>query len=180
MQKQKNLLEHFWDCVTTKYFTFSGRASRSEFWGFILFNLALGYLAQLADLSILRLSDLDYLTFGIKSSVAIILLLPRTAVSVRRFHDTGITGILPILLEALISAPGLLATISLILPDEWKFYNVFPMSAMNFGYVGLIALPLAIYYLYRVAKKGDIGPNKYGPDPLNPVLGNEIDLIGEE
>lgn len=178
--KNKNLLEHFWDCITAKYFKFSGRASRSEFWGFMLFSITVGYLAQLADLSILRLSEFDYLNFGVKSVIALLLLIPRTAVAVRRFHDTNMSSIVPISLEVYISVPSLLATVSYFLPNDWKFYNAFPIGEFNFGFFGLIVIPVALYYLYRVSRKGDQGPNKYGPDPLNPELGNEIDFIGKE
>ncbi len=63
----------------TKYATFSGRASRSEFWWF--------YLAQI-------------IIYGIASSVSevvyavafLLLLLPSLAVQVRRVHDTGHCG----------------------------------------------------------------------------------------
>ena len=74
----------------TKYADFKGRASRSEFWWFILFyaivNLIAGSLSQTAQ-----------------NIVLIALVVPYLAVCVRRLHDIGkkwywiLLGIIPIL-----------------------------------------------------------------------------------
>lgn len=61
------------------YATFSGRARRSEFWYFLLFNLIIAFVfgfvsPQLANLYILAI------------------LVPSIAVGVRRMHDVGLNG----------------------------------------------------------------------------------------
>ncbi|MHB1199864.1 MAG: DUF805 domain-containing protein [Polaromonas sp.] len=61
------------------YGTFSGRASRAEFWWFFLFQLLLSVAASI-------LSE----RFG--SLVNLALLLPALAVGSRRLHDIGRTG----------------------------------------------------------------------------------------
>ena len=67
-------------CLFRKYFDFRGRASRAEYWWFLLFGGLVAVPANLAG------SDLiPYLVTGI-------LLLPRLAVTVRRLHDTDRSG----------------------------------------------------------------------------------------
>lgn len=65
-----------------KYITFSGRASRAEFWGYILvFLFAVSIIAAL-----LNVPDLVFQIY------LAALLLPTIAVSVRRLHDIGKSG----------------------------------------------------------------------------------------
>ncbi|WP_137181828.1 DUF805 domain-containing protein [Roseomonas sp. AR75] len=79
----------FQDAVRTclnKYGTFTGRARRSEFWFFWLFNV----LVQSAS------SILDAIVFSeiqpITALTSLALLLPGLAVAVRRLHDNGRSG----------------------------------------------------------------------------------------
>jgi len=70
----------------SKYADFSGRARRSEFWFFMLFNVAVQIVASLIDGIILG-------GMGILGLVASLgLLVPALAVSVRRLHDSGRSG----------------------------------------------------------------------------------------
>lgn len=63
-----------------KYADFNGRASRSEYWWWALFNLIIGMISGLA------LGE----TLGTIASLA--LLLPSLAVAARRLHDIGKSG----------------------------------------------------------------------------------------
>ncbi|WP_193140623.1 MULTISPECIES: DUF805 domain-containing protein [unclassified Meridianimarinicoccus] len=74
----------------SKYATFSGRATRPEFWWFVLFVILVG----------LGGSILDSVIFGtgpeagqpISAIASLALLLPYLAVGVRRLHDIGRNG----------------------------------------------------------------------------------------
>jgi hypothetical protein len=68
-----NFFEAVETCLT-KYATFRGRAPRSEYWWFFLFNLIVSAVARMIPL------------LGIIIPLA--MLLPNMAVSVRRLHDT--------------------------------------------------------------------------------------------
>jgi uncharacterized membrane protein YhaH (DUF805 family) len=72
--------------VLSKYATFRGRARRSEYWYFALFQLIAYMVAGV----------LDYVIFGRQSLFSAIvglgLLIPVLAVSVRRLHDTNRSG----------------------------------------------------------------------------------------
>jgi len=72
--------------LTAKYATFSGRARRSEFWFYVLFQAIVLVVAQLLD----RIIPGD---FPIVYSIAgLALLVPFIAAAVRRLHDTGRSG----------------------------------------------------------------------------------------
>lgn len=76
-----------------KYFTFEGRAPRSEFWWFVLFQLlvmlAIGLLAAAAATYEPRAATVVGSIWGL----AYLLLIPPTiAVTVRRLHDRNRSG----------------------------------------------------------------------------------------
>jgi uncharacterized membrane protein YhaH (DUF805 family) len=70
--------------VLQNYAIFKGRASRSEYWYFVLFNvifsIVLGFVSGIVDLPIL------YTIYSLA------LLIPSIAVAVRRMHDVGKSG----------------------------------------------------------------------------------------
>ena len=63
----------------SKYATFSGRASRPEFWWFFLFQILVSMAASM-------LGDV------VAGLVSLALLLPALAVGARRLHDIGKSG----------------------------------------------------------------------------------------
>ena len=62
----------------------NGRAMRSEFWYWLLFNLLLQLVANI----LVRLTGWDI--FSLAASLAV--LCPTVAVGVRRLHDIGLSG----------------------------------------------------------------------------------------
>lgn len=78
--------------VFTKYVTFSGRASRSEFWYFVLFQFVVyavfGLLESVSgsEGAFSWLLSVGYGLFGL------CIFLPSLAVAVRRMHDIGKGG----------------------------------------------------------------------------------------
>jgi len=83
-------MHHFFE-VLRKYFVFTGRAGRSEFWFFSLFYVSTLIMAVLVDVLI---GTFDENTgFGLFSgSFFIATLSPMLGVHVRRLHDTGRNG----------------------------------------------------------------------------------------
>jgi uncharacterized membrane protein YhaH (DUF805 family) len=63
----------------SKYATFSGRASRPEFWWFFLFQILVSVAASMIGDTVAALASLA-------------LLLPALAVGTRRLHDIGKSG----------------------------------------------------------------------------------------
>lgn len=75
----------------SKYVVFHGRASRSEYWYFYLFNCIIyAFLIGLA--LIINLETISMLLFGAAILYMLVVTLPGLAVSVRRLHDIGKSG----------------------------------------------------------------------------------------
>lgn len=84
------------------YVNFNGRASRSQFWYFLLFTNIISLMLSLADQGIFGTTVLSAI-WGLA------VLLPQLAVGSRRLHDTGKSGWLQLLI--LIPCVGLIVLI---------------------------------------------------------------------
>ncbi|MBD8068616.1 DUF805 domain-containing protein [Bacillus sp. PS06] len=71
--------------VVKNYVGFDGRARRTEYWMFILFNFLIGLVLSLVEM----LLDMPEILSGLYS---LFILLPSLAVLIRRLHDTGRSG----------------------------------------------------------------------------------------
>lgn len=72
-------------CLAQKYADFNGRATRSEFWWFVLFSVVVQIIARML------------LGISLGGLVALALLVPSLAVGSRRLHDIGKSGWLQLL-----------------------------------------------------------------------------------
>jgi uncharacterized membrane protein YhaH (DUF805 family) len=73
-----------------KYFTFAGRASRSEYWFFILFTVLVGMVTTVLDATVFGTALDDY---GPTNSLAyFVLFIPTLSAGWRRLHDTDRSG----------------------------------------------------------------------------------------
>ncbi|OUW14522.1 MAG: hypothetical protein CBD24_01575 [Euryarchaeota archaeon TMED164] len=90
----------FMDALTTvfrnKYATFSGRASRSEYWwaylGYFVIATVLQIFALVGGIILIDAGELALLPTLIALVGIFALIIPTIAVSVRRMHDTGKSG----------------------------------------------------------------------------------------
>lgn len=72
--------------LTANYCNFQGRASRSEYWWFVLFAAIVG-----AAINVLFCWS-DTISAIISGVVSLAFLLPNLGLAVRRLHDTGHSG----------------------------------------------------------------------------------------
>lgn len=72
--------------VLKKYTVFNGRARRSEYWYFVLFNVIISIGLGIID------GIMGLMTFGISDVYSLGVLVPSIAVGVRRMHDIGKSG----------------------------------------------------------------------------------------
>ena len=77
----KDLWNNYLGCLK-KYFKFSGRATRYEFWGFALVSFLISLVLGIID-SIAQTEDI------LRALFALIIFLPSITVSCRRLHDAG-------------------------------------------------------------------------------------------
>lgn len=134
-------------CLREKYVTFSGRASRSEFWYFMLFlflllvGLALLFFV-LGGLGAIQSGNADALFSGAFAIIAVAAgliwlatVLPTISVFVRRFHDINLSG--------------------------WWY-----LGCIIGGFIPYIGFLISLVPYVIGFIKGTAGDNNYGPDPL--------------
>ena len=138
-----NFKEAVTTCLREKFATFSGRASRSEFWFFYLFIL-IGYAISFIFITISL--NFFFIVFGI---LVLGVVIPSFAVAVRRLHDVNKSGwfvLLPLPFELV---EGILERSS---EDVAGFSLVFT----------LIALGLYIYLFVLYCTGGERKNNRFG------------------
>lgn len=139
-----------------KYATFSGRARRSEYWYFALFNFLIGLVLAIIGKMLPFLAILSSL-YGLA------ILIPGIAISVRRLHDIGKSGwtMLIYLIPAIIY--GVLLSIMLIKHFEGEEPNL--TLYIIFGIITFITFVLAIVFIVWMCRDSQPGENKWGPNP---------------
>lgn len=101
--------------VLKQYADFSGRARRTEYWMFALFNFLFLIVATILD-NVLGLTagELPYGVFYFLYALAV--LIPGLAVAVRRLHDVGKSGWM--MLIVLIPLVGAIWLLVLVVTDS--------------------------------------------------------------
>jgi len=156
--------------VFENYANFNGRARRSEYWYFTLMNLIFSLATMFIDKAL-------GIKFGFNSLYSLAIFLPGLAVSVRRLHDIGKSGWLLLIFYIVF-----IISIALLMVAGVGLFTG-KVNATSFG-AGLIIptlliLALAIWLLVMYCTNGDVGTNKYGPDPKSDGL-EDINQIGNE
>ena len=126
-----------------KYLDFKGRASRSEFWYFFLFSIIASVVAGGLIGALARPSDEVPIILFV---VVIALTIPLLSVTVRRFHDFGVSG--------------------------WMYCAFIPPLMIS-GYIqdtqpslaGIIKLGTLVVFCVYVSQKPNKRKNKFGPVP---------------
>lgn len=156
--------------VLSKYATFNGRASRSEYWWYFLFTVIVSIiLGAISD----TLSNIFNLA----------VFLPGLAVLVRRLHDVGKSGWYALLFYM----PFVLLTayfIYIMSKVDLKAFEANDTEALKnaladsspglLAILGLLCIVSVIYMLVLLCRAGDDGTNAYG---VNPLTGGDIDEI---
>ena len=146
--------------VFRNYINFSGRARRSELWWFVLFSLISQAILNFVPV--------------LGSIYSLALLLPSLAVMARRLHDTNRTAWWMLLYLIPVLAFIVLVIIVLVLLgtnafDPWQANDV-EWGVMGFLFLiwVLVSIAAGIVLLVFWILPGTVGPNRYGPDPLQP------------
>ena len=127
------------------YFKFSARATRAEYWWFMLFYVLVSLVPVL------------------NWFVWIVFLIPTISLTTRRLHDIGKTGWWQLWYTLIASALWGTASVALFvgLVSAAGMVRIFVLA----GVALVAAIASAIWFLVWVARQADAGPNKYGPDP---------------
>ena len=150
-----------------KYVTFSGRASRSEFWFFYLFFALAVTAAQFADFALIFAAIASGIPFFIPILTLITILglfLPQMAVSWRRLHDADRSGwwIGGGILAGIVFY-GIMIAVIFGTVTSTEFNAEPPIAFIAFsGIFGLAGFAYAITLLVFYVSRGTLGPNRFG------------------
>jgi uncharacterized membrane protein YhaH (DUF805 family) len=143
------------------FVNFNGRAGRTEYWLFALFNAFFASIAIVLDIS-LKTSFTRYgesLSVGwIYTIYSLLVLLPSLSVTLRRLHDTGRNG-WNFLIPVVSAAAFYLCLVEATKKAFWHETK----AAGGWATGGLVLLCLGmILFTVLLLLKGDDGPNRFG------------------
>ena len=142
-------------CLTQKFATFHGRASRSEYWWFVLAYVVVGIVISLLGIGILN------------TIYVLAIMVPAAAAGFRRLQDTGRPG-------WYIFVPVALALVTYLLAPDMPTEMGTGGAMMNMpsmgstvlaGLLSLVQLVLAVIFIYWLSRPGDPRTNAYGAPP---------------
>ena len=159
----------------SKYAKFSGRASRSEYWWFVLFIVLASAVLGIVDNKVFGVDPMTQTTNGVFGPLfSLATLLPLLAVGWRRMHDGGKPGwylLLPMLVT--------FATFFFVMVGVMGFASMQNIGAdpdmlrgpaAFLGMTGMVTavivqLILFVLLLWWLTRPSDTGTNAYGPPP---------------
>ena len=167
------------------YFNFKGKASRSEFWYWVLFTLLLSVVLGAIEAMIWPVppSTLDWMAdleavvsqpTPLTTAASLVLLIPGLAVTARRFHDAGFSAKW-LFMQLVPVAYGIFAGIGVITvisaSDGPLSYEA--VMSLIFLVLPIIAMSIAVLVIYLVMalrpSRTFYDGNKYvEPTPLSP------------
>lgn len=151
-----------------QYATFRGRATRPEFWWWYLFSVLVNVVAASVD----QLTDATLGVSFVGALASLGLLIPTLAVSVRRLHDSNLSGwwlLLPFgtaLVSLGLLIGGFAATVALAFFDGAP--ESFGLSIALFAAAGLVLLAAVVLNLVLMLRRSTPVPNRFDPYPDAP------------
>lgn len=163
--------------VLRQYAGFSGRAPRSEFWWWFLVTLVLGLVAGTVDLAVAAVVGVS--PFNLLLALA--LFLPTLAVTVRRLHDSGLSGWWVLLVYGLGLASAVVSVVAVVTlvvgavqgsdlaPDGSDGGAALTVGLVLLGVAAVAGLASAVIWLVTMLRASTPGVNRYGPPHGAPV-----------
>ena len=158
-----------------KYADFSGRATRAEFWWWLLATTLTSLAISAVDSFVGAISN-AYFYSPLSTIFALAVLLPDLAVTARRLHDTGKSGwwqLVWVVVAILAVAPAVVGVVAGLAglfsagqdwDNWWANVSWLPIVA-GIIVTLLIWIGIFVWWLVWMVKQGQSGPNHYGPDP---------------
>lgn len=156
------------NCLTKKYFNFSDRSPRREYWSFVVVSSLLSFLFsfmgglfffisfanQLEGVGVLKLLFGYYLFFII---LFLAMIVPGLSIWFRRIHDLNYSGWWIFIPS--ISYSVCMIALGYVAQGGFSYLVFTAMGALS-------AIIYFVVWLKAMFQKGTKGDNKYGSDPL--------------
>jgi len=140
-----------------KYFIFSGRASRSEYWWFVLFSFLGAMVAGALDSLIFGAGEYVTGRAGpLGAAFSVLTLIPGISAAWRRMHDTGRSGFYLLCAIMVTGVAGVVISI---------FFGGVEMGTPTLALAGIVAIVGFLLILWWLTRPSVPGTNDYGPNP---------------
>ena len=154
-------------------FSPNGRISRSDIWFKFFFPyLGLSIVATIVDRFLPGADTREIGEGPISAILGLAYLWPSIAVSIKRYHDRGMTGWW-VLYGALLLIPGLVSVIMGAMGGQVSFEQLDNLSKLGtreaiFILVGAAEILVVgiVLFVIQYVLRGRRGGNRFGPDPL--------------
>jgi len=141
---------------------FKGRSCRAEFWWAYLFvfltQIAAGLIIAIAEAAKLPAILSLLLSFG-SIALSVFLFVAQVSLAFRRLHDVGRSAWYKLWVVLAAISVLIIGSLVLSMTGDGAKLIVIPLMVV-------LALVPSCVLLYWYGKKGQVGPNKYGADPL--------------
>ena len=177
-----------------QYVGFRGRATRAEYWWWVLGTVVVSILLFIVDGIIFGFEPDSSAVFQPLFGLAT--LLPGLAVAARRLHDIGQTGWWQLVWYSIAHVAWMPVVVSIflalaVISDTTGVAFDMIWTGEDFGIAGIflllpvvisavvalsITIPLVVWAVYWMTRLGQTGPNQYGPDPraVHPMESTEL------
>lgn len=176
--REHNLWYNF-TLALRQYAKFTGRATRMEYWSFILFSNIIVFLANVL-LHVMETMNSEWGMAEVIVSLVLMMLLcvliiPSYAVMTRRLHDAGWSGkwVLAMLLCMLVVMGGLAGMLCSMDYECAEFADAFTETAISWAvvagmaYIAMAVIGLMCFVVSLLDSRR--GVNKYGPSRKYPL-----------
>src|SRR5215213_8769725 len=139
------------------FFNFSGRINRAKYWIAMLVYSAIYIVLTVAGYA----TGNGAIYQAVNGMLNIVILISSLAVGVKRLHDRNKSGWYLVLFYIV---PGILLVAGI------AFGTFMEDSIVIASILGLAAFAIGVWAFVELGcLRGTIGPNRYGPDPLEPT-----------
>lgn len=171
---------NFTRAITTclrKYVVFSGRATRAEFWWWMLAVTIGSVVLSIVD-AVISAATGGKFEEVLSTIFSLAVLLPNLAVTSRRLHDIGKSGWWQLAWILVVSGVWATLVVVVILSLRQFFVNwtfdetlgsltfasILP-AILGLIFALLVTIVMIVWGIIWLARQGETGPNRYGPDP---------------
>lgn len=152
-----------------KYVDFSGRASRPEYWWFVLFVVGASTALAIVEGVVFGFdagpTDLSKSPFS--SLFALATFLPSTSSAVRRMHDMGRSGWFILLPLVPLVAAGMTGIALLVHATSSNGPTALGATLLWLTVLlGIVVLGTGILSIWWLTRPSEPGPNRWGPPPV--------------
>ena len=139
------------------FFNFSGRINRAKYWIAMLIYSGIYIVLTIAGYA----TGNGAIYQAVNGMLNIVILISSLAVGVKRLHDRNKSGWYLVLFYIV---PGILLVAGI------AFGTFMEDSIVMASILGLAAFAIGVWAFVELGcLRGDIGPNRYGPDPFEPT-----------